>query len=300
MPRPEPRQNLVLEKFGDNSFSVPVEEPARDTQGPDAVWANRPSALRPPLKGAGGKRWLVRHLWPVWSLHQNRRLVEPFVGGLAVTLGLSPRLALLSDVNPHPINLYRWIQRGLTLSIELSNDSETFYRHRHRFNDLVLSGHSNSKEAAELFYYLNRTCYNGLCRFNQSGEFNVPFGRYRTINYARDFLAYRAPLRKWKFVVGDFESLQVQSGDFVYADPPYDVEFTSYAKEGFAWTDQVRLARWLARLPAPVVASNQATARVLDLYRSLGFKIAELPAPRMINCTGDRTPAIEMLATKGL
>ncbi|HCC32292.1 MAG TPA: adenine methyltransferase, partial [Clostridiales bacterium] len=87
--------------------------------------------------------------------------------------------------------------------------------------------------------------------------------------------------------------------DFVYADPPYDVEFTQYSKDGFTWKDQVRLANWLASHPGPVVASNQATPRIVSLYRSLGFDLRFLDAPRMINCTGDRTSAREILATKG-
>ena len=65
--------------------------------------------LRPPLKWAGGKRWLVSHLKPIWQKHQDRRYVEPFCGGLAVALGLQPARALLNDVNPHLINFYRWV-----------------------------------------------------------------------------------------------------------------------------------------------------------------------------------------------
>jgi len=78
------------------------------------------------------------------------------------------------------------------------------------------------------------------------------------------------------------------------------VEFTSYAKEGFSWNDQVRTAEWLAAHPGPVALSNQATGRVVKLYRALGFTLEFLKAPRMISCTGDRTPAKEVLATKNL
>jgi DNA adenine methylase len=95
-------------------------------------------------------------------------------------------------------------------------------------------------EAASLFYYLNRTSFNGLCRFNSRGEFNVPFGRYARIAYVCDFTNYRRV---------------------------------------FSWEDQVRPAEWLARHTGPVVLANQAT-------------------PRMISCTGDRTPAREVLATR--
>jgi DNA adenine methylase len=257
-------------------------------------------SLRPPLKWAGGKRWLVPRLISLWSPLRDRRLVEPFVGGLGVTLGLQPESALLADINPHPVNLYRWIQRGLRLTIDTTNDRQTFYANRTRFNALVSKGEGDSAEAAQLFYYLNRTCYNGLCRFNQAGGFNTPFGRYRSIHYARDFAEYKPVLRPWRFVVRDFEKLQTRPTDFIYADPPYDVPFTHYSKEGFSWEDQVRLANWLAQHSGPVVVSNQATDRVTQLYSGLGFDVIRLPAPRMINCTGDRTPAIEMLATRGV
>lgn len=92
----------------------------------------------PPLKWAGGKRWLVPHLEPIWQEHSSRRLVEPFCGGLAVTLGLTPKKALLNDINPHLLNFYRHLKSGLTIDIEMANDSELFYRQRERFNDLII------------------------------------------------------------------------------------------------------------------------------------------------------------------
>jgi DNA adenine methylase len=256
--------------------------------------------LRPPLKWAGGKRWLVPHLRTLWHGHENRRLVEPMCGGLAVTLGLLPRRALLNDINPHAINFYRRLKRGLRVTLPMRNDAQLYYRYRQRFNELIASGKAATAEAAALFYYLNRTGYNGLCRFNSEGLFNVPFGRYKRINYLSDFGAYRAVFARWEFRAGDFESLALEPSDFVYADPPYDVEFTKYAKEDFRWDDQVRLAEWLARHPGPVVLSNQATERILDLYARLGFELTILSAPRMISCTGDRKPASEALATKGV
>jgi DNA adenine methylase len=182
----------------------------------------------------------------------------------------------------------------------MENDSKLYYSHRQRFNQLIADGKAESKEAAELFYYLNRTCYNGLCRFNSSGEFNVPFGRYGKINYTRDFAPYQTVFRDWQFTAGDFEEVKLSADDFVYADPPYDVEFRQYSKEGFPWTDQVRLAEWLVKHAGPVVLSNQATDRICKLYRDLGFKLSYLTAPRMISCNGDRTPASEVIAVKAV
>jgi DNA adenine methylase len=204
-------------------------------------------------------------LRPIWKGHEHRRLVEPFVGGLAVALGLMPGKALLNDTNRHVVNFYRRLQSGLMLEIQAENDRELYYRHRDRFNGLLASGQADTEEAAQLFYYLNRTGYNGLCRFNNRGLYNVPFGKYAAVNYRRDFLAYKDALAVWTFSAGEFDALKLDPEDFIYADPPYDVQFTSYSPGGFGWHDQVRLAEWLARHPGPVVASNQATSRIIDL-----------------------------------
>ncbi len=258
-----------------------------------------PEALRPPLKWAGGKRWQLPHLAPLWRQHAQRRLVEPFCGGLAVALGLRPERALLNDVNPHLINFYRWVKKGWKPTLPMENDSRLFYAHREAFNQLLVAGKGGCRTAAELFFYLNRTGFNGLCRFNASGEFNVPFGRYAKLDYSRDFEPQRRAFRGWRFSCGDVEQVELERGDFVYADPPYDVQFTHYSKGGFSWDDQRRTAELLGRHKGPVILSNQATDRILKLYRKLGFKTQILAAPRFISCTGDRRPALEVLATKG-
>ena len=259
-----------------------------------------PEILKPPLKWAGGKRWLLPHLRPLWQEHRHSRYVEPFCGGLAAGLGLLPKQALLNDINTHLVNFYVQLQRGLQISIEVRNDEELFYKHRQRFNRLIQEGKEATAEAAQLFYFLNRTCFNGLCRFNRSGEYNVPFGSYKTINYATDFRKYSALFAKWTFTNCDLEELPIQRNDFIYADPPYDVEFTSYSAGGFSWEDQVRTATWLSAHRGPVVLSNQATPRIVELYTKHGFELEFFSAPRRISCTGDRTAALEVLAKKGL
>jgi DNA adenine methylase len=252
------------------------------------------------LKWAGGKRWQVPHLRPLWQPHQHRRLVEPFCGGLAVSLGLQPERALLNDTNSHLISFYRWLQRGLEIEIEMANDKTLFYRHRRRFNALLESGEAGGAEAAALFYYLNRTGYNGLCRFNKRGQFNVPFGQHKSIRYVRDFSPYVEALSGWELTNFDLASLSIRREDFVYADPPYDVEFTHYSTGGFSWADQERTAEVLAGHPGPVILVNQATERVKALYTKLKYSLRYLSAPRRINCTGDRRPAREILATRNL
>jgi DNA adenine methylase len=265
--------------------------------------SNQEQSLRslvPPLKWAGGKRWLVPHVEPLWRHHQQRRYVEPFCGGLAVALGLQPERAVLNDLNPHLINFYVQLRRGLAMKIETRYDPDLFYAHRAHFNQIIKDGGAKTSEAAQLFYYLNRTCFNGLCRFNQSGEFNVPFGQYKTVKYASDFHSYRTLFRTWSFRNRDLAQLPIEPEDFIYADPPYDVEFTTYSAGGFSWNDQVRTAELLAKHRGPVLLSNQATKRIVALYRSLKFELKFLDAPRRISCNGDRRAAREVLAMKNL
>jgi DNA adenine methylase len=257
-------------------------------------------ALKPPLKWAGGKRWQVPVIRPLWNAHRVRRLVEPFCGGLAIALGLRPRQALLNDANPHLINFYRHLQHGLRITIPMDNSEALYYRNRARFNALIGDGHADSCEAASIFYYLNRTGYNGLCRFNRSGAFNVPFGKYTRIVYEYDLSHYRAAVGNWVFTVSDFETVPVGPEDFVYADPPYDVPFTQYVRGGFGWADHVRLAHWLATHPGPVILVNQATDRTVRLYLQCDFALRFVAAPRRISCTGDRAPVREVIATRNV
>lgn len=215
-----------------------------------------------------------------------------------MALGLQPSVAILNDANPHLINFYRWLQRGLSIDLPMRNQEASFYRCRSRFNELLTTGGSESAEAASLFYYLNRTGYNGLCRFNRAGAFNVPFGRYPSIGYVRDFSSYVPALGGWTFTAGDLAAVALHRDDFVYADPPYDVDFTSYATGGFSWDDQERTALHFAAHRGPVVLVNQATPRIDALYRKLGYSVSYLDAPRRISCNGDRRPAREIVATR--
>src|SRR2546423_3321965 len=291
---------MIRAKINDDTQRVKIAAMAKTSAKSNSTVSRNGELPPPPLKWAGGKRWQLPHVRKYWEGESHRRLVEPFCGGLAVALGLKPQRALLNDINPHLFNFYCWVQRGLRITIELKYDEAIFYRHRSRFNELLHKGTSATREAASLFYYLNRTAYNGLCRFNRSGEFNVPFGQYRAINYRRNFAAYKSAFAEWEFSNTRFDRLKLRSDDFVYADPPYDVEFTQYSKDGFSWADQVRTAELLAKHDGPVILSNQATRRVMKLYRDLGYKLIRLDAPRRISCTGDRSHAKEVLALRNL
>lgn len=255
--------------------------------------------LAPPIKWAGGKRWLTSILK---EIYQGQRLVEPFCGSLSVALALQPGEAILNDINYPLINFHKHLQQGLKINIPLINSKDMYYSHRSKFNELLQTNREH-QTIAELFYYLNRTGYNGLCRFNKKGEYNVPYGSYKNINYIKDFSIYQPVLSSWQFTCMDFQEIQINPGDFIYADPPYDTQFTQYSPDGYTWDDQIRLAMWLAGHAlngCSVVASNQATDRIIELYKGLMFKIELLDAPRRISCNGNRAPAKEILATKNI
>lgn len=257
---------------------------------------------KPYLKWAGGKTWLIPHLRKLWQPQQE--LWDLFCGSLAVGLALGPRRAVCNDANPHLQNLHQQVQAGLSndldIHLELENSEALYYTHRTRFN-AVAGDPQRNREAALLFYYLNRTGFNGLCRFNRKGEYNVPFGRYKTITYRQNFADYQATMEGWTFPVGDFGRLQPPANAFVYADPPYvATEFTAYDGNPFTWADQMRLLTFLVRHPGPVVASNRADPALVDCYRAAGFNVQQLEAPRRISCTGDRSPVLEMLASRNI
>src|SRR5438093_254139 len=174
---PSPRRRSIVTNTREHknlrmsgSAALP-KQPNRGLSTVRAPTSQDSPTVRPPLKWAGGKRWQLPELEPLWLRHQNRRLVEPFCGGLAVATGLLPERALLNDINTHVINFYKWLKRGLSISFEMKNDEAHYYRCRNRFNELLQADGADSAEAAGLFYYLNRTGYNGLCRFNSKGRF---------------------------------------------------------------------------------------------------------------------------------
>jgi DNA adenine methylase len=262
--------------------------------------------MKPLIKSAGGKSWLAPKIKQIYlERFDGYRVVEPFAGGAAVTFEILPKHALLNDVNQAIINLYTWVSTGIPFNPEyFVCEKDHFYRMRQEFNKGFIKGDPWSHRSAQLFYFLNKTCFNGLTRFNAKGEFNVPFGKYKSVNYRLDELPYYAGVMgRWSFTQMHFADLLLANGredDFTYCDPPYDDGFVQYSKDGFSWEEQVELVERLKVLPGPVIASNKATDRILDLYANAGFEIELLDAPRAISCKGDRTPVREMFATRNL
>lgn len=238
--------------------------------------ASSQSAKTPPfLKWAGGKRWLASVGVPRPASFE--RLVEPFAGSAAVFFALSPKRALLSDINDDLINLYQVIKnypneidRLLTLH-HRRHSKDYYYRIRS-------TNFKNSVSRAARMLYLNRTCWNGLYRVNIKGQFNVPIGTKTNVKYQNeDFHVYSSKLSNAKIVCQDFEKTidQCGAGDFIFVDPPYTVKhnmngFVKYNEKIFSWEDQERLSQALRRAGrrgAAVLVTNADHDSVIELYR---------------------------------
>src|SRR5471030_516404 len=215
---------------------------------------------------------------------------------------------LVADINPDLINLYQNIKSDSERFIkyarkffELCNSAEDFYIVRADFDlgiDLV--------QRAACFLYLNRHCFNGLCRYNQSGGFNVPYGKYKAPYFPQEEIrAFAEKAKRATFVCCSFEETlrMVAPGDVVYCDPPYlagtkEKNFTNYHTACFNDADQQYLARLLTRLSErsyPVIASNADVPAARSIYNA--FNITELNAPRSVGASaGCAKSAPEIIA----
>jgi DNA adenine methylase len=273
--------------------------------------------VKPVLKWAGGKRQLLE---PILSFVERafpdriEKYYEPFAGGAAVFFALVSRgkfeKARLSDMNADLIHVYRTLRddansviRDLQKLIDQGLDEETYYkiRDQHRVG-------KPSARAARLIY-LNRTGYNGLYRVNRSGEFNVPYGRYkkpRILDEPR-LLAAAEALQKVELEVEDFEksSKTAKRGDFVYFDPPYvpvskTASFAAYHSKAFDLAEHERLAKSFAQLAKREVSallSNSDTPETRELFRA--FDVGPVEATRAINSKGAQRGAVSELLVKG-
>lgn len=269
---------------------------------------NRKATVRPFLKWAGGKLRIVDQIRAV--LPPGKRLVEPFVGSGALFLNSDYPSYLLADVNGDLVDLYRQLKAGGAAFVDYcatfftaeANTAEVYYIRRERFNLVI-----DPAEKAALFLYLNRHGYNGLCRYNAAGGFNVPFGRYRVPYFPRaEMLSFLHKAERAELAVAPFADTlaQTKPGDVGYCDPPYvplsaTAHFTSYSADGFGCEDQQRLATMageLARRGVAVVISNHDTPATRTLYAGATHH-RYFPVARHISRDGaNRTPVDEVLA----
>jgi len=260
------------------------------------------------LKWAGGKYGLVediqRHLPPA------RKLVEPFVGAGSVFLNTDYDHYLLADINPDLINLYNllkerpeeYISEAKRWFVAENNRKEAYLDIRAEFNKT-----DNVMYRSLAFLYMNRFGFNGLCRYNKKGGFNVPFGSYKKPYFPEaelEFFAEKA--KKATFVCEGYHETfsRARKGCVVYCDPPYaplsnTANFTSYAGNGFTLDDQAALADIAERAATergiPVLISNHDTTLTRRLYHGAELNVVKVKRTISRNGSG-RNKVDELLA----
>ncbi|NVC94336.1 Dam family site-specific DNA-(adenine-N6)-methyltransferase [Vibrio natriegens] len=260
------------------------------------------------LKWAGGKYGLVediqRHLPPA------RKLVEPFVGAGSVFLNTDYDQYLLADINPDLINLYNlikarpeeYISEAKRWFVAENNRKEAYLSIRAEFNKT-----DDVMYRSLAFLYMNRFGFNGLCRYNKKGGFNVPFGSYKKPYFPEaelEFFAEKA--KKATFVCEGYPETfrRARKGSVVYCDPPYaplsnTANFTSYAGNGFTLDDQAALAdiaeRTATERGIPVLISNHDTTLTRRLYHGADLSVVKVKRTISRNGSG-RNKVDELLA----
>lgn len=276
------------------------------------------SNIKPFVKWAGGKNGLINSLISFIPKNFNSYF-EPFVGGGALFFYLknlnilNSKKIYLNDKNAELINAYKQIKinpNKLLEELEIlknNHSKEYFYKIRNLDRDFDFYSLSEVFRAAR-FIYLNKTCFNGLCRYNAKGNFNTPMGSYKNPKiYDKDLIfSVHEVLKNVLITNKDFEvvSLKAKRGDFVYFDPPYyplnkTSSFVSYT-DNFSANEQIRLYKLFKMLDCEgikVLQSNSNTDFIKELYKD--FEIIEVISKRAINCKGDKRGKIAELIIRG-
>ena len=267
---------------------------------------NNQVVSKPLLKWAGGKTQLLGEIIPKIPKSYSR-YIEPFFGGGAVFFSVRPVNGIIADNNPELINLYKTVaddvEGVITLLRDHENTEDNFYAVRAQDWTKL-----SCTEASARTIFLNRTCFNGLYRVNKSGQFNVPFGRYKNpkIIDESSLLSAAELLKQTTIILGDYKSVlqtNAQPGDFIFLDPPYlpvseYSDFKRYTKEQFYEEDHVELAAEVKRLHelgCYVVLTNSNHPLVHEQYEM--FPIEVVQTKRYISCNGKGRTGEDMIVT---
>jgi DNA adenine methylase len=230
--------------------------------------------MKPFLKWAGNKYKIIEKIKSV--LPNGNRLIEPFVGSGAVFLNTEYDNYYLSEINPDLINVFNTLKNQGKEFIESSRkyftpdyNTETQY--------YLLRSLFNSTRDPSLFLYLNKHCFNGLCRYNKNNQFNTPFGKYKKPYFPeKEMVSFHEKSQQAEFVCEDFRVSmdRAVSGDIIYCDPPYaplskTSNFTSYHKSIFGEAEQRELALKIQECQQrgiSVIVSNQPTDLIKEIY----------------------------------
>ena len=263
----------------------------------------------PFLKWVGGKRQLmpeIRRMLPKGVA--NHPYYEPFIGGGALFFELQPKRAIINDYNEELINVYTVIRDNPNELIEdlkrHKNTAEYFYEIRAIDRQPLFSNLTKIERASRIIY-LNKTCYNGLYRVNNAGEFNSPFGKYKNPNIVNEpvIKAVSKYLNSPQIQIsnGDYELIlrDIPTNSFVYLDPPYypiseSSNFTGYVQGGWDEGDQLRLRDVCDRLNdngIKFLLSNSASDFIREIYSDYNIHIVQ--ANRFVNSNSSRRGQVD-------
>jgi len=269
--------------------------------------------VQPVVKWVGGKRQLLRDIFPLFPKNFSS-YCEPFFGGGAVLFSLQPKQAIINDINVDLMNMYKVVRDNVEQLIETlskhKNESEHFYKVRDWDRDKPFYDKLDQVSKAARLIFLNKTCYNGLFRVNNAGEFNTPFGSYKNPNIVNApvlrAVSHYLQTTETTILSLDYSNIleSVKPPTFVYLDPPYDpvsdtASFTGYIKNGFNREEQIRLKHHcdvLHNRGVKFLLSNSATPFILDLYSS--YNVSSVNAKRAVNSVGSRRGDVEEILVR--
>lgn len=272
--------------------------------------------ISPFLKWVGGKRQLMPSILELLPKNiKDLNYVEPFIGGGAVLFNLQPKNAIINDFNKELINVYEVVKNNIEELIKdlkiHENNAEYFYQIRSldRKEEFI---NLTTVQRASRIIFLNKTCFNGLYRVNNSGEFNAPFGRYKNPNIINEptLKAVSKYLNTNNVILncGDYYDVlkKLNEKSFVYLDPPYhpiseNSNFTGYIQGGWDIFDQTRLrdaCDELDKKGIKFLLSNSSSQIIRDLYDK--YEITTVKANRAINSNGAERGEIDEFLIRNL
>jgi len=244
--------------------------------------------MKPFLKWAGGKMKLLSILMDKFP--KGKRFIEPFIGSGSISLNVDYPEYIINDVNNHLFLVWKsieifgiiFVEDCKKLFVSKNNNRETYNLLRKEFNET-----KDNLRKAVLFIYLNRHCFNGICRYNSKGEFNVPFGKYDKPYFPeKELISCIEKIKNFEIYNLDFRDIfkMVKKGDVVYCDPPYlplskTANFNKYSKEGFSFQDQkdlISCAKEAVKKGATVVISNHYNDLAKEIYKDADITIIDV------------------------
>lgn len=264
--------------------------------------------MQPLLKYRGGKRREIQYFRGLIP-HNYVTYIEPFFGGGAVFFDQEPEQSIINDINEPLITFYQQVAtlyprlmdeltelheiyerneaeyariKALTPTQRVPNNNEPlYYQLRDMYNGLIASEYLD----ATLYYFINKTAYSGMIRFNSQGQYNVPFGRYKHFNVDNITPMHSTLLQNAQIHHADFEDIfaLAQPNDFMFLDPPYDCIFHDYGNmtTNFDEDEHRRLAAAIQNANCRILMVIGRTPLTEELYA--GHIVAEYPVRYSVN-----------------